>query len=51
VKYWKARANPRHVRYGIRIDGQLTMRWNAVALDSKTVHLAPVFTVGLIIGS
>jgi hypothetical protein len=51
VKYWKARANPRQLRYGFRVDGQLAVRWNAVTLDSKTTQLAPVFTAGLIIGS
>jgi hypothetical protein len=51
MKYWRARRNPRQWRYGVRLDGRLAMRWNAVALDNTKIQLAPVFTVGLIFGS
>jgi hypothetical protein len=51
MKYWSARRNPRQWRYGVRLDGRLAVRWNAVALDDTKIQLAPVFTAGLIFGS
>jgi hypothetical protein len=51
VKYWSARRPPGRLRYGLRVEGHLAARWNGIALDTQTIHLAPVVTAGLIIGS
>jgi hypothetical protein len=39
------------VRYGFRVEGHVAARWNGTALDARRIHLAPVVTAGLIIGS
>jgi hypothetical protein len=51
VKYWSPRRPPRRLRYGLRVEGHLAARWNGIALDTHTIHLAPVVTAGFIIGS
>ena len=51
MKYWGARHQPGRLRYGLRVEGHLAARWNGMALNTKTIHLAPVVTGGLIIGS
>ena len=51
MKYWGSRRGPGRVRYGVRVEGHLASRWNGTALDAKQIHLAPVVTAGLIIGS
>ena len=51
MKYWGPRRPPGRVRYGFRLDGHLATRWNGTTLDTKQIHLAPVVTAGLMIGS
>jgi hypothetical protein len=51
MKYWGPRRPSGRVRYGFRLEGHVATRWNGTALDAKQIHLAPVVTAGLIIGS
>jgi hypothetical protein len=52
VKYWwPFRGSRRRVRWGVRAEGRLATRWRGLTLDGERVHLGPVFTLGLIIGS
>lgn len=51
VKYWARRPAPGRLRYGLRVEAQVAARWNGVALNTRKIHLAPVVTAGLIIGS
>ena len=51
MKYWGRRRAPGRLRYGLRVEAHLAARWNGVALNTRKIHLAPVFTAGLIIGS
>jgi hypothetical protein len=51
MKYWARRPAPGRLRYGLRVEAHLAARWNGVALNTRKVHLAPVVTAGLIIGS
>ncbi len=51
VKYWGSRRAAGRLRYGLRVEAHLAARWNGVALNTRKIHLAPVVTAGLIIGS
>jgi hypothetical protein len=51
VKYWGARHQAGRLRYGLRVEGHLAARWNGMALNTKTIHVAPVVTGAFIIGS
>ena len=51
MKYWGPRRPSGRVRYGFRLEGHVATRWNGTALDAKQIHLAPVVTAGLMIGS
>jgi hypothetical protein len=51
MKYWGPRRAPGRARYGFRLEGHVATRWNGTALDGGRIHLAPVVTAGLIIGS
>jgi hypothetical protein len=51
VKYWGPGRAPGRLRYGVRVEGHLAARWKGTTLDAKQIHVAPVVTAGLIIGS
>jgi hypothetical protein len=51
MKYWGPRRPPGRVRYGFRLEAHVATRWNGTALDAARIHLAPVVTAGLMIGS
>ncbi|MEO7192481.1 MAG: hypothetical protein ABI051_15615 [Vicinamibacterales bacterium] len=52
VKYWwRHRAGGGLSHIGFRLEGHASMHWKGVSLGSDTVHVAPVISGGLILGS